>query len=362
MRLKDRSKAMRLTKMYAVLCSGIVLAAASGCGGGGDTVKADSKVVYINSSGGDLDVQFRKVYWDPFTKETGIKVINSAPVDNAKLVMMVKSGNVEWDITELSGGGEMPRDSAGGYLEKIDKSQLPLADWFPAAVTDYGVWGAAYSTVLTWDLKKWPMSGKHPTGIMDLWNQKDFPGPRSIQKGALDNIEFGVLHAGVPRDKVYPVDLDLAFKELDKLKPNVSVYWTSGAQSVQAITDGEAVMGTTWNGRPYEANNEGANLGIAWDDANLKMSWYGIPKGAKNYDNAMKLMAYMMDATRQAQAAEGSGYAGGNLKVGDLVSEALKPYFATLPEHLKVTLVSDENWWKDNGPNAEQQFISWVTR
>lgn len=352
---------MHLIRTYALLCTGMLLAAVAGCGSDDEGDGSTSKIVYINSSGGDLDATLRKEFWDPFTKETGIKVVNSAPVDNAKLSTMVTSGNVEWDITEISGGGEFPRDIKANLFEKIDKSQLPTADLPPEAVSDYGVWDAPYSTVLTWDLKKWPLSGKHPTGIKDLWNQKDFPGKRCIQKGALDNIEFAVLNGGVARENVYPVDLKLAYKELDKLKPNVSVYWTSGAQSVQAVTDGECVMGTTWNGRPYAVNNEGGNLGIAWDDANLKVSWWAIPRGAKNYDNAMKLMAWMMDPERQAKVAEGSGYAGPNLKTVDFLSEKVKPFFATSPDHLKVTVVSSEDWWSTNGPAAEQQFTGWVT-
>ena len=34
---------------------------------------------------------------------------------------------------------------------------------------------------------------------------------------------------GVPWDKVYPMDIDRAFKSLDRIKPHVDVWWTSGA-------------------------------------------------------------------------------------------------------------------------------------
>src|SRR5438034_10250359 len=88
--------------------------------------RAQEQVVYINSSGGVLDDINRKIHWDPFTKATGIKVVNSAPVDQAKLKAMVTSGNAEWDITEID-DGDFLRAAKDGLLEKLDLSKLPTA-------------------------------------------------------------------------------------------------------------------------------------------------------------------------------------------------------------------------------------------
>ena len=30
---------------------------------------------------------------------------------------------------------------------------------------------------------------------------------------------------GVPKDKLYPLDLDRAFKKLDEIKPHIKVWW-----------------------------------------------------------------------------------------------------------------------------------------
>ncbi len=321
---------------------------------------AQDKVVYINSSGGVLDDINRKIQWDPFAQATGIKVISSAPVDDAKLKAMVTSGNVEWDVTEID-DGDFLRAEKAGLLAKLDLSKLPMDDLPKTAVTEYGVWDGPYATVLTWNTNVFPLSGKHPTSLMDLWNQKDFPGPRCLWKDAYDNLELGVMHAGVPRDKVYPIDQDLAYKELDKLKPNVGVWWTTGAQSVQAIVDRDCVMGTAWNGRPYQLIvKDKAPLGVAWDDAILRTSWWSIPKGAKHYDNAMKLIAWMQDPHRQAAQATLSGYAGGNKGTAALLAENVQQYLATSPAHLATTVISDDDWWGTNGLAAEKRFTAWV--
>src|ERR1700693_2112061 len=84
-------------KAGSLIIAGLFVVA--GSVGATTTARAQEQVVYINSSGGVLDDINRKIHWDPFTQATGIKVVASAPVDNAKLKAMVTSGNVEWDIT-----------------------------------------------------------------------------------------------------------------------------------------------------------------------------------------------------------------------------------------------------------------------
>lgn len=324
------------------------------------TAVAEDQVVYINSSGGVLDDVLRKVQWDPFTKETGIRVVNSAPVDNAKLRAMVLGGNTEWDVTEID-GGDFPRAIKQDLLQKLDLKQLPTNEMVAGSYNDYGVWDGPYSTVLVWNTDVWPLSGKHPTTLMDLWNQKDFPGPRCVRRDAIDNLELGAMQAGVPRGSVYPIDQDKAYQSLDKLKPNVAVWWTTGAQSVQVLVNKDCVMGTAWNGRPYQlVVRDNAHLGVAWDDAILHLSWWVIPKGAKHPEAAIKLISFMMNPERQAASAKESGYAGGNSKTADYLPENVRGFLATSPSHVAVSLKASDEWWDANAAAAEKRFTGWV--
>jgi len=120
-------------------------------------------------------------------------------------------------------------------------------------------------------------------------------------------------------------------------------------------------MGTTWAGRPYElVVKDKAPLGVAWKDAILRTSWWAIPKGAKHFENAMKLLAWMQDAQRQAEQAKLNGFAGGNKETASLVPQQVRDYLATSPSHLVETLVANDGWWSENGPAAEKRFTSWV--
>ena len=56
------------------------------------------KEVVICAWGGRLEKAMREAWFDPFEKETGIKVISTASPSVSKVKAMVQSGNVEWDL------------------------------------------------------------------------------------------------------------------------------------------------------------------------------------------------------------------------------------------------------------------------
>jgi putative spermidine/putrescine transport system substrate-binding protein len=72
-----------------------------------------------------------------------------------------------------------------------------------------------------------------------------------------------------PPCPLYPLDLARAFRKLDQIKPHVKVWWTSGAQSMQIITDGIVVMTPTWNGRVEGARRNGVPVELVWNQALL---------------------------------------------------------------------------------------------
>ncbi|MGE0719134.1 MAG: hypothetical protein AB7P02_27060, partial [Alphaproteobacteria bacterium] len=59
--------------------------------------------IVINASGGAQAASLRQNYWSDFEKQTGIKVVDTSPVDFGKLRAMVESGNIGWNISEIGG-------------------------------------------------------------------------------------------------------------------------------------------------------------------------------------------------------------------------------------------------------------------
>ena len=53
---------------------------------------------------------------------------------------------------------------------------------------------------------------------------------------------------GVAADKLYPLDVNRAFKSLTKIKSKI-YWWESGAQGSQILIDGEVPVSMEWIGR-----------------------------------------------------------------------------------------------------------------
>ena len=69
------------------------------------------------------------------------------------------------------------------------------------------------------------------------------------QAALVERLLIALLADGVPMDKLYPLDVDRAFRKLEQIKPDIATWWTSGGQSAQLISDGEVDMIQAWNGR-----------------------------------------------------------------------------------------------------------------
>ncbi len=156
------------------------------------------------------------------------------------------TGKPIWDVVDtptsncLRGGRE-------GLLEKLDFAKLPNAAAMPEKYrTPYSVAYEFYSTVIGYNKKTLK---KTPQSWADFWNVKAFPGTRALRNDPQTVLEAALLADGVSRDKLYPLDVDRAFKKLQQIKPDITVWWTSGGQSAQLLHDGEVDMTMIWNGR-----------------------------------------------------------------------------------------------------------------
>src|SRR5258707_7501278 len=148
--------------------------------------------------------------------------------------------------------------------------------------------------------------GAVPNGWADFWDTKKFPGDRAMfgtSGGGWPEMEFALMAAGVPPDKVYPIDIDKALESYSKIKKYVVRWWDTGAVPIQLLTDREVTMTTVWNGRMAALQAAGVKAEISWSQGLSKRDAWGIPKGAKNKVNAMKFVAFSTMAIPQARIA-----------------------------------------------------------
>ena len=314
--------------------------------------------IVVNDSGGATQAANRKTFYTEFEKRHGIKIVNTSPVDLGKLRAMVQSGNVEWTVTEIAGPDALLAERSG-LLEPLDLSVIDLSR-FPAHLQKrkYVFPKSVYSTVMGYrsDIFK----GGGPVTWADFWNVTKFPGPRTMQNSPIEQLEFALLADGVPMDKLYPLDVDRAFRKLDQIKKHVAVWWTTGAQSAQLLIDKEAVIGTAWNGRYYNLIKEGAPVTMEWNQGAIKESAFGIPKGAKEAYWGQRVLGAMTDAKTQAAYADIIGYPGLNLDATQYTDPKIVPYLPTSPVNLPKQFWVNLEWWADNGAAVHERWARWI--
>lgn len=69
--------------------------------------------------------------------------------------------------------------------------------------------------------------GKEPKSWAEFWDIKALPGARTMADMAsgAPNLELALISDGVPMDKVYPIDIDRAFRSMSRIKPAVTKFW-----------------------------------------------------------------------------------------------------------------------------------------
>ena len=305
-----------------------------------------SGTVRVCSYGGALQAAQRAAYFKPFEELTGIKVVEAEGPDVAKVKAMVDTGNMEYDVGEFDRSSVINLQMKGDYWEPIDYSLFDTDNIDAAFRYKYSIDMLPYAQMFAYRTDAF--SGHTPTDNPDLWDTKTFPGARCLQSGSgglTPDLEVALMAAGVPRDKVYPIDIDKAFASLSKIKGDVDKWWTAGAMPAQLLNDNEVVMATAWNGRIFAIQQAGAKVASVWKNQLLRTDVWAIPKGAANKVNAQKFSAFITLAAPQARLSCLIPYGFVNKKAAALIPAARLAQLPTAPDIIKDLLIYDTGWW-----------------
>lgn len=331
-----------------------------------ESLKGTGEVV-ITSGGGTWEDAQRKAFFDPFTRDTGIKVV-LVPEDHAKLMASVKLGQPEADITSVPGGslqGWVSKEA----VEAIDYSKFgesTLKNMPGDLKAKYGVGALLYSVGVAFNTEKFPSGSKQPRNWKDFYNVADFPGSRALPKcekivdGGL--LESALMGDGVPQEQVYPIDMDRAFAKIAAIKPHVGRWWVAGADAPQSLINGEVDMAIAYNGRIFGAKKEGAPLAFSWDQSLLQYDFWVIPKGSPNKENAAKFLAYISRAEPQAEFAKAISYGPVNNEAFNLVPKELLAILPGAPELAKNQLFQNYAWWNEVNASGKTNWDTALDR
>ena len=322
---------------------------------------AAGKVV-LRTIGGAYEEAVVKAIVEPFTKATGIEVVK-VPATLGKLLAMFESGNIELDVVDAGELG-MISLSQKGALEKINYKGWKLAnpdDMDPFIRRDDMVGDIYFSSVLGYNTQAFP-TGKQPRSWAEFWDLKKFAGPRMLADLASGNIdlEFALLADGVPKDKLYPLDIERGFKSLDRVRPAIRKFWDTGALSAQMLADKEVVLGSIWNGRLQAVADKGAPLAIEWNEASLQSQYWGVLKGAKNAESAQRFIDFACQPELQANLAKLIPYGPTNRQAFKAIPADVAVRLPSSPEHRARAFLQNGKWWADNRAKVSERWSQWL--
>ena len=318
----NQSRRSFLQKSGAIGATG-ALAAVAGClGGSGDALTYFSWGAYIDDA-----------WIEPFEEDTGIEVNTETYESNADAINQIDtSPEGTYDIwTPSAPGASFERAYRNDLLEPIDQDALSGWDdlfeetqiddfWFDdelyAVPITFGFDGALYNHDEHGDL------GDEISYDM-LWDE-EFDGELTTRDDAITQIWTTALALGQDPDD--PDDFDAIEEALEDHVDLVNAYWTSSAESIQIFQEGEATLGTSWDGAYHRLADEGEPISMAfWEEGTL--GWFDtfcIAKGSENQEDAMEFIDYMISEVPR-EWFEATGYIAPTDAVG-YTDEELETY------------------------------------
>jgi putative spermidine/putrescine transport system substrate-binding protein len=318
--------------------------------------------IVVRTPGGVFDDVKRETVYEPFRKETGIEVVPVAATA-AKLIAMMKSGQNELDLID-TGDSTLLELEKSNYLMPIDYSAFKYtnpADIDPVVKRKYQIGCFIYAMLLAYNTKA-IKPGTEPKSWAEFWDLKKFPQRRTLPDMASGTpmLEFALLADGVPMDKLYPIDIDRAFKVTSRIRSAIPKFWDTGALSSTMVADNEVAMGALWSTRAQVATDQGAPIGVQWNQNALLAQAYGIPVVAKNVEGAKKFIDYSSSPEVQARWLNKYKAIPVNTKAYGATSKDLIDPSTNTPWTRSKGFVLDINWWADNRVKVGEYWAKWI--
>jgi putative spermidine/putrescine transport system substrate-binding protein len=320
-------------------------------------VLAQAAPINFVSYGGSYGDAVNKFLVKPFEKESGLVVKQGVNQALAPVKIQVQSKNVQWDLVELAGGDFLTglRDD---LFEPIDTSIVKL-DKVPAfARHKFGIEYALFLSGIGYDQRK-IADADAPKTWAEAWDTNRYKGMRGLSKHISDTptLEIALLAAGVPIDKLYPLNVDLAFESLKKLGIKNVVWFENNQEPVNFLNEGIGPIAQIASGRVAIANQKGAKIGFVYNQLQLNGDYLVVPKGAKNKEAAFRLLNFILNNDEAAvNWMKETTYTISNDKAVALMPPDIASKLPTSPAMKGKYFQKDFDWWGANGPAVAVRF------
>ncbi|MEY9104544.1 spermidine/putrescine-binding protein [Bradyrhizobium yuanmingense] len=362
------SRRLLLQLTAALLIASLV---ASGTKAWAQEKLAGTGEVVVYSYGGSFTERVRQLVYEPFTKATGIRVVDvTADLAEPQIKAMTRAGRIDWDVVFV-GAGNYPELHEAGMFMPIDYSfwDNEALKGVPeyARLTD-AVLGYQNATMLIYDERAFPSGG--PESWADFWNVQKFPGPRGLDASlGYRSMLFALMADGVAHKDLWPLTddkIDHALKKLDHIKPHISKWWSAGSEPIQLLINREYSLTSAFDGRTLTALRQGARIRMVWEGAVIGENYWTVLKGGPNSANAQKFIAFVNRAQIAAAFTQAAGYPGPNTNQLKYLPGDLVPLISISPDNAAKAARVDFAWFaakradgKTNADHIQERWLAW---
>ncbi len=277
---------------------------------------AATEEVRFDGWGGVVSEAFRKYAFDPYTKKTGIKVVDGTFGGGDEYLSRVKASQEgEYNIAHLSGVFDYARYVNLGLNSTLNEDNIPNLKYVIPKLTDVfrGVTDGKLSCV-PYDYGT--------TGI--AYNRKYISDDEAREKGAkllIDAAYKGkiggwsdwrtrVWYASLQTDQDPngATDMDAVWNAVRANRDLLLKYWQSGAELMSLLAEEEIYVTEGWSGRIYALQEQGHDIGyydppngFGWQECLFVLR--GSPMAA-----CEELLNFMLDKDTSIAVAEGQSY------------------------------------------------------
>ena len=350
-------RAMTRRRLMAGAAAPFGAALLSSCGAGGDK---DANTIGLAASGGMYNDVLRRIWTDDFSKQTGVKVNLSPATSLALAKLQTVTDHPQWDLFELT-GPQYELAVRQDLLLPIDTAIVDVKSIPAQYVKPYGIMYAIFNSCIAWDRKQVP-DARQPAGWADVWDTKALPGKRSLDpvNGGAGVMEIALLADGVPPDKLYPLDIDRAFRSLDKLGQQNIIWSNSIEETVQRLVSSEVSLASTWPFRILQADQGGANIGFNFNQCMVEGEYLCVVKTTRNPKAAFKLIDWIISNPNAcAEFSRVTHYGAPNLASLKLLPPQDAALVPTNPAVAEKLFPADDVWWSQNLEQVATRFKKW---
>ncbi|HAJ22995.1 MAG TPA: spermidine/putrescine ABC transporter substrate-binding protein [Rhodospirillaceae bacterium] len=272
--------------------------------------------VRFDGWGGVVSEAFREYAFGPYTKATGIEVVDGTFGGGDEYLSRVKASQPgEYNIAHLSGVFDYARYHNLGLSSELNEDNIPnlqyvipkLSDVFrkvsggslSCVPYDYGTTGLAYNRKHISDEE---MKEKGASILID----EKLKGKIGGWSDWRTRVWMGALQTNQDPNDIK--DIDAVWDAVRTHRDLALKYWTSGAELMSLLAEEEIYVTEGWSGRIYALQEQGHDIGYM--DPPNGFGWQEclfVLKGSL-MEACEELLNFMLDPATSIAVAEGQNY------------------------------------------------------